>query len=137
MRGGHQILPRDSAAVLWPRSTISILGMKRMFSQMDRSPTLEDRNTKVRFWSQTDMCGATGHVRFTPNSDRESDFRKRSCPLYARKRTYAVQHAMSALGQKRTFGAYRLPSNAEPHGGENQQTANDVVNSRALTQKQN
>src|SRR5262249_59460835 len=32
---------------------------------------------------------------------------------------------------------YRSPSNAEPHGGENQQTANDVVNSRALTQKQN
>jgi hypothetical protein len=26
----------------------------------------------VRFGSKADMCGAKGHVRFTPNSDRES-----------------------------------------------------------------
>jgi hypothetical protein len=26
----------------------------------------------VRFGSEADMCAATGHVRFTPNSDRES-----------------------------------------------------------------
>jgi hypothetical protein len=26
----------------------------------------------VRFGSQVDICGATSHVRFTPNSDRES-----------------------------------------------------------------
>ena len=26
----------------------------------------------VRFGSQADMCAAKGHVRFTPNSDRES-----------------------------------------------------------------
>jgi hypothetical protein len=26
----------------------------------------------VRFGSEADMCGAIGHVRFTPNSDRES-----------------------------------------------------------------
>src|SRR6478752_6904085 len=26
----------------------------------------------VRFGSQADMCGATSHVRFAPNSDRES-----------------------------------------------------------------
>ena len=30
--------------------------------------------------------------------------RKKSCPLYPRERTYAVQLGMSALGQKRTFG---------------------------------
>ena len=28
------------------------------------------------------MCGAIDHARFTPNSDRKSDFRKRSCLLY-------------------------------------------------------
>ena len=26
----------------------------------------------VRFGSKADICGATAHVRFTPNSDRES-----------------------------------------------------------------
>jgi hypothetical protein len=26
----------------------------------------------VRFGSKADMCGAPAHVRFTPNSDRES-----------------------------------------------------------------
>jgi len=31
------------------------------------------------------------------------DFRTRSCPLYPRKQTCAVQLGMSALGQKRTF----------------------------------
>ena len=28
----------------------------------------------VRFGSKADMCGALGHVRFTPNTDRESGF---------------------------------------------------------------
>jgi hypothetical protein len=28
----------------------------------------------VRFGSKADMCNASTHVRFTPNSDRESDF---------------------------------------------------------------
>jgi hypothetical protein len=28
----------------------------------------------VRFGSQADICGATSHVRFTPDSDRESEF---------------------------------------------------------------
>ena len=34
----------------------------------------------VRFGSKADMCAAKRNVRFTPNSDRESDFR--TCPLY-------------------------------------------------------
>jgi hypothetical protein len=38
----------------------------------------------VRFGSKADMCGAIGHVRFTPNSDRKSEF---------------PQKVMSALGQ--------------------------------------
>ena len=28
--------------------------------------------SNVRFGSKADICGATSHVRFTPNSDRES-----------------------------------------------------------------
>jgi hypothetical protein len=28
----------------------------------------------VRFGSKADICGATAHVRFTPDSDRESGF---------------------------------------------------------------
>ena len=71
--------------------------------------------------------------------------RKSSCPLYPQKRTCAVQLEMSAKGHKRTFvGAThpplivkKLSSNAEPYGGEDQETANDVVHGGALTQKQN
>jgi hypothetical protein len=32
----------------------------------------DDVNENVRFGSEADMCSAKGHVRFTPNSDRES-----------------------------------------------------------------
>jgi hypothetical protein len=32
------------------------------------------RTLQVRFGSQADICAATGHVRFTPNSDRKSEF---------------------------------------------------------------
>jgi hypothetical protein len=39
----------------------------------------------VRFGSEADICSAIGHVRFTPNSDRESGF---------------PQQAMSALPPK-------------------------------------
>jgi hypothetical protein len=31
----------------------------------------------VRFGSKADMCNAKGHVRFTPNSDRESGHSRR------------------------------------------------------------
>ena len=48
------------------------------------------------------ICAAKSDVRFTPNSDRESGFLQRSCPLCPRKRTCAVQLGMSALGHKRT-----------------------------------
>src|SRR5262245_53966988 len=33
---------------------------------------LGTRSADVRFGSKADMCGARTHVRFTPNSDRES-----------------------------------------------------------------
>ena len=55
----------------------------------------------VRFGSQADMCGATSHVRFTPNSDRESGFPQTVMSAlppkgvdvrYAQKRTIAEWH---------------------------------------------
>ena len=67
----------------------------------------------VRFGSKADICAAKRHVRFAPNSDRKADSRKWSCLLYTREQTYAVQHSMSALGQKRTSAnkAQRPPCN--------------------------
>jgi hypothetical protein len=46
------------------------------------------RTTNVRFGSKADICGATSHVRFTPNCDCKSGY---------------LRFVMSALGQKRTF----------------------------------
>ena len=51
------------------------------------SQRLALNGANVRFGSKADMCAAKGHVRFAPNSDRESG---RSFPLYPRKRTCAV-----------------------------------------------
>ena len=48
------------------------------------------------------MCSATGHVSFAPIATAKADSRKRSCLLYPRKRTCALQGRMSAKGQKRT-----------------------------------
>jgi len=49
---------------------------------------------------KADICAATSHVRFTPNSDRKSGFPQSL--HYRRKRTRAAQTVVSALGQKRT-----------------------------------
>jgi hypothetical protein len=50
------------------------------------------------------MCGAIAHVRFTPDSDRESVFpQKVMSALPPKKRTHAVQQRMSTKGQKRTW----------------------------------
>jgi hypothetical protein len=35
---------------------------------------MHNRDTNVRFGSLADICSAKGHVRFAPNSDRESGF---------------------------------------------------------------
>jgi hypothetical protein len=56
----------------------------------------------VRFGSKADICGATNHVRFTPNSDRESGFPQTVKSALPPKADMALQLAMSALGQKRT-----------------------------------
>ena len=41
-----------------------------------------------------------------PIATAKADSRKRSCLLYPRKRTCAVQRRMSAMGQKRTFDVF-------------------------------
>src|SRR5215510_2075225 len=41
-----------------------------------------------------------------PIATAKADIRKRSCLLYPRKRTCAVQLGMSALGQKRTLRSF-------------------------------
>ena len=59
----------------------------------------------VRFGSKADICTAKRHVRFTPNSDRESGLPKKFMSAYPRKRTCALRLGMSAMGQKRTCQA--------------------------------
>jgi hypothetical protein len=56
----------------------------------------------VRFGSKADMCGAPTHVRFTPESDRESGFPHKVMSASPPKRTDAVQNEMSAMGHKRS-----------------------------------
>jgi len=41
------------------------------FPNISHKPALSDIDSPFRFGSQVDMCSAIGHVRFTPNSDRE------------------------------------------------------------------
>ena len=54
----------------------------------------------VRFGSKADMCIGKNHVRFPPNSDRESDFSQKSMSALTPKQTCAAQSGMSAKGQK-------------------------------------
>src|SRR5262245_60354088 len=52
-----------------------------------------------------------------PIATAKADIRKRSCPLYPRKRTCAVQPGMSALGQKRTWMLFdHLVSSSQQRG---------------------
>src|SRR5262245_34389878 len=44
-----------------------------------------------------------GMSALPPKATAKADIRKRSCPLYPRKRTCAMHKRMSALGHKRTF----------------------------------
>ena len=56
-------------------------------------PNVTRMHRHVRFGSEADICAATSHVRFTPNSDHE--------------RRHAAQ-VMSALGHKRILALARL-----------------------------
>ncbi|MGA7025506.1 MAG: hypothetical protein WB036_22350, partial [Pseudolabrys sp.] len=40
--------------------------------------SLSDQGGDVRFGSKADICAATSHVRFTPNSDRESEIPRKA-----------------------------------------------------------
>jgi hypothetical protein len=65
------------------------------------------RQRNVRFGSLADICGATEHVRFTPNSDHKSGHapRKWSCLLYLRKRTGLPNNLMlgSSANQQQDY----------------------------------
>jgi hypothetical protein len=52
----------------------------------------------VRFGSQADICGAIGHVRFTPDCDRESGLSKWAMFALPPKADMALQEPTSALG---------------------------------------
>src|SRR5262249_23868539 len=66
------------------------------------------------------LMSALGHKRtcapqkpmsaLPPIATAKADTRKRSCPLYPRKRTLAVHSRMSALGQKRTHAPQQTAS---------------------------
>ena len=71
--------------------------MSSGFVQLHKEQGRRKGSSDVRFGSLADICTAIGHVRFTPNSDRESGFPH--CLLYPRKRTCAVQLGMSAKCQ--------------------------------------
>jgi hypothetical protein len=45
----------------------------------------------VRFGSKADICSAKRHVRFTPNSDRESGFQHKVMSALPPEGTFAVQ----------------------------------------------
>jgi hypothetical protein len=55
-----------------------------------------------------------GMSALPPIATAKADIRKTPCLLYPRKRTCAVQSAMSALGQKRTSPSYSITSFARP-----------------------
>src|SRR5262245_10439294 len=54
----------------------AILGKRTKNVQLGRNYLPEN----VRFGSKADICGATEHVRFAPNSDRESGHQKYEIP---------------------------------------------------------
>ena len=56
----------------------------------------------VRFGSQADVRSANRHVRFTPDSDRDSGLPQKVMSALPPKADMCGALAMSALGQKRT-----------------------------------
>src|SRR5215475_7359710 len=56
------------------------------------------------------MFSPSGHVRFTPNSDRESGLPQTAMSALPPKADMCVQTAMSALGQKRTHAPQQTAS---------------------------
>jgi hypothetical protein len=61
----------------------------------------------VRFGSEADMCAAKSDVRFAPDSDRESGFSKRSCPLHPESRHVQRKHQCPLRAKSRHSGKDR------------------------------
>jgi hypothetical protein len=74
------VLPRatTSKAVAAPQTSV-INSRRRIASStvQDQVAAQTSALEDVRFGSEVDMCGATAHVRFTLNSDRESGLSQR------------------------------------------------------------
>src|SRR5262245_36054678 len=99
MRGGHRILPRYSAAVLGRAARSPILVRQRVLSKMDGSPTLGDR-TAMSALGQKQTCAAHKLMSaLPPIATAKANFRKRSRPLYPRKRTCATLIGNRLLGK--------------------------------------
>src|SRR5262245_26781194 len=70
--------------------------------RFDRA-SLRDHSMSALGHKQT-YAAQKGMSALPPIETAKADSGKRSCLLYPRKRTCAVQSGMSALGHKRTFG---------------------------------
>jgi|GEM_PF-2931961 len=79
-----------------------------LYANMRVDPTASSVQTRlvkgcrhVRFGSKADICTAIGHVRFTPNSDRESGFPQRVMSALGRHSDASNSHRTSPVGSMR------------------------------------
>src|SRR5262249_58705231 len=61
----------------------------------------------VRFGSKADICTAAAHVRFTPNSDRESEFPQRAMSALPPKADMCSALAYVRFGPKADMEPFR------------------------------
>jgi hypothetical protein len=89
-----------------------------MVVELDHGPTpgWGAFGTDVRFGSKADICAATSHVRFTPNSDRESEIPQKAMSALARKRTCAVQLAFDRNPKRHQRPPSKRPCEAATGG---------------------
>jgi len=69
----------------WRRLLRSKLLVRQVNGQIARSDSAAVAERHVRFGSLADICSATRHVRFTPNSDRKSGHGRRRAALDKRR----------------------------------------------------
>src|SRR5262245_28129077 len=114
------MLPREIQVVLscqgpahdpsWPDATLpnSAINSRRCIP----APQVQSRPS---YRIRQDMCVAKSDVCFTPNSDRESDFRKRSCLLYPPESGYVQCNGPCLLWANSGHrGPYSNTSSARP-----------------------
>jgi hypothetical protein len=56
-----------------PAAVVPLTGT-RTLRDLNKQVRRRNQSFHVRFGSKADICAATSHVRFTPNSDRKSGF---------------------------------------------------------------